>query len=428
MGVRFPVVSNEPEEEEGTAVDVMVDVARVVAGAAEPPSADELPADEEPSTSRLSLRAPMTSLPGRPARGSREEASSSADDARSSHGEASEDSSVSLVTPRFDSNALARQLAGAEPKTPEPDEDETGTRKREPVRDLDEATIERLAPPEPDDEQTLDPRAAVSAAAAAAAKAEADATGEEEITSRRLPLSTGANDRESEDQATPGFPAMRPRFDSEAAGQWPPWHAQPEEARAQLRGVVSPVSSGTEILPRNTVEEAFRMLASPQAPPPPPPPLAASPPLPQPPDVAARDPLAHRLDEPASRHGSLRSSGSSPSRPVKRGLSPFVVFLFAFLFTGGIFGGLVASRRMPLFEAEPAQANATPAAEATGQASAGTAPPAAPSTIASTAASAAPVASTSASVMASSSPAPSTPASVARPKTRGAPRRGKARP
>ena len=456
MGVPFPFVSND-DEEEGTEVDVHVDMPSLITASVETASPSVRPADDEPSTSPFALRAPVTKhrtgpqLPvgvGRP-----------------SPDEASDDSSVSLLTPRFDSNELAKKIAFAEAiaaRENEDEEDEVGTTRRPPVRELEEATLERRAPRDADDERTLDAPAAATqlGAIAGVPMVGPEPGGEEETTTSRREPARGPSEYEeppeddSRDEATPGHPPMRPRYDSEAAAQWPPWHAQPEEARAALRGVISPVASGTEIMPRSTVEDAFRMLASGQtnhtnqA--------SQLPHLPPRPDPFAPDPLAHRLEAPPPQpttlpgpglpapSASARGAQSTPSGRVKRGVSPFAVFVFAFLFTGGIFGGLIASRSIPLFAVAPTASAPADPPVASGAASAESAPEpsesmpsaaatsaAAPGASASAAASTTTVASASASGAASTTTAASASASAApattRPKTKSGPRRGKPR-
>jgi len=421
-------VARDPDEDEGTEVDARVGNPALIAASIASPSRPASPAEAEPSTSRLALRAPSTSLLAR------ELTLSSI--GRPSEEAAADDSSVSLVTPRFDSGRLA-QLASADA------DDEVGTTKRAPVRGLEETTFDGGQGADDTDERTLDApatpgRSAPSSSGPPMPRASPpDESVDEETTTRKEALLAPAIDEEGAREATAGLPPMRPRLDSEAAGQWPPWHAQPEEARAALRGVISPVSSGTEILPRTVVQEAFRMVDEAQA-------------APRAPRLQARDPLAHRLETPAPEPlivagttappaaSSARASGSVPSVPARRSISPFTVFVLAFLFTGGAFGGLIASRRTPMLGGGPPapQPSATSGEAAP---SAGAPPPPsatsslAPSPSASVASSAtAPVASSASAPPRASAPsstsAPSAPLSTARPRTRGVPRRGKARP
>ncbi len=431
------IVASAPDEDEETSTDVVVEVVSEITATVDSPAPTVSPAEEEPSTSRLDLRAPVTTRVGRdPSIG------------RPSDDATTEDSSVSLLTPRLDASDLARQLALSGDGTPRDSgagdyDDETGelgTTKMPPVPDPED-TLERRPPPDAGDEDDDDET-------------------EQRMQAFARPGTDRANAAEQDARSRLG--PMRPRLDSEAAAQWPPWHAQPEEARAALRGVASPVASGTEILPRTAVEEAFRMVG---------PALALG--VHQPSghsqdsvaprvDIAATDPLAHRLEAPAAKvpvteapstdapdppgrspsPSAGERSRSTPSAATKGGLSPFAVFLFAFLFTGGVFGGLIASRRFPMFEgllplgattgpSEPAAASDTPPATSIAVSSASI-PSASSSPSASAAptssASSAPAASAAPTSSASSAPAASASASAPRTKTKSIPRpRGKSR-
>lgn len=251
------------------------------------------------------------------------------------------------------------------------------------------------------------------------------------------------------------LPPIRPRLDSEAAGHWPPWHSQSDEARSLLGALPSPVSSGTEAIPRAVVQEAIASVRPdasakakleraatmlqvqpagplpssaphPAAPSHPPPHFIATPAGPSFPPPVFRE--THPMQTPQPHMAPMRppidststssdvsapptSSAQKSNRPKKRGMTPFGAFLVAFFVFGALFGGAAAVRRYgwPAFVTSLiGKSSSVTATTAT------TPTPSAPSASASPAASdsaAAPPASASAPAPASASASASPPAS-----------------
>ncbi|MBX3207347.1 MAG: hypothetical protein KF764_20030 [Labilithrix sp.] len=461
--------SRDAGEEEG-AVDVHVEPASVITSSVEttsplglPAGAEPasvitasveltsplgLPADAEPATSPLELRAPATSATSRagdaPARVPRPRGTRDRQDARGSE-DASDEEPLSLVTARFDSEPLvSSELAFAdtvsaaedEPPLDEQDTSELGTLPNVPAEeDGDDATLERdVGDRGVVDEPTVDERARV-AALRRASPSEVRGSSEpgdvqEDATTRQL--SPAAIRQGREEAPAVDLPPMRPRMDSEAAGHWPPWHAQPDEVGAAVRDVGSPVGSGTEILPRSRVEHALSLVdsAAKNAP-------RESAPYPSPRAFPVSAPPAQRFEPvhdpsmtPRRPIDPARAGGAPPvARGAKRGISPVTVFVIAFLATGALFGGALGARRagwIAFGEAVATPTSSEAPAVAAPPASGVPSPSETPAVAVVPSASAAPASSEAAAPQASAarstSAAPSPSGSAARPRTKAGPR------
>ncbi|MBX3221165.1 MAG: hypothetical protein KF795_11645 [Labilithrix sp.] len=405
-----------------------------------------LPADAEPATSPLELRAPTTSATSRGGDAPRVPLPRAARDRQDARGSeaASDEEPVSLVTARFDADplvgselAFADTVSAAEddPALDEEDASELGTVPNlHAEEDGDDATLERdVGDRGVVDEPTVDERGRV-AALRRASPSEVRGSSEpgdleEDATTRQV--SPAAIRQAREEAPAVDLPPMRPRMDSEAAGHWPPWHAQPDEVRAAVRDVGSPVGSGTEILPRSRVEHALSLVdsAAKNAP-------RESAPYPSPRAVPVSAPPAQRFEPvhdpsmtPRRPIDPARAGGAPPvARDAKRGISPVTVFVIAFLATGALFGGALGARRAGWIAfgeavATPTSSEAPAVAallrERCAGAERGAATAAAPS------ASAAPASSEpapQASAARSTSAAPTPAGSAARPRTKAGPR------
>lgn len=336
-----------------------------------------------------------------------------------------DDPSISMITPRFEANALVHaELAFADtalgekkdglfddelPATSEPDTVELGTiQKPIGVTALPkQATMRTATARDIGEDPTLqrDPEPRLSPAPAPLPPSPSEADAEDSTLDARdldpptldPPLGPNPEDDRTrprvdqerliahlppEQEQGPNIvdlPPMRPKLDSEAAGHWPPWHAQSEEAQAALRNVVSsPVSSGTEAIPKAIIREAIEAVDSNKAKSlaaatdellrasaePPPPGNTFSPKQTQPMPIALmappaqtpreRKPRLPHIPAPEPRPGSTSDatpSGRSASgrRDDKSSVSPVTVFVVTFLLVGGVLGGLIAAQQFGWF-------------------------------------------------------------------------------
>lgn len=362
---------------------------------------------------------------------------------------------LSLITPRFDSGALASDdlafadtgaLANEEPEadvdtvtnapllidasSQTPDIGEDPTLQREP----DEAPADGEAPTLSllsDDPPTLDPIVQGSAHRPLAASEEdqtAPRVSPQEILKAPVNVS---------------FAPMRPRMDSEAAGHWPSWQSQTAGAAVAMQNVMtSPVSSDTAALPRSTVQQALGLVRSETArnleaatdelierAPSPPGEIVATPrPATMPLDRTELAPFgaANRaVSAPPPPFAGNRSGSASDATPAPRSaaprapssVSPVAVFIITFFLVGGILTALVTAQSLGWFasfrrtNASPSSPEDAPSRAVSSRApgipspaaaaSATAAPPSAPSS------SAPPLVSSDVSAAASSSASPS---------------------
>jgi hypothetical protein len=415
------VASSQDTDEEATEVDVQVDQPSLITASVET-TAPGLPADGEPETiTRSDTRRAV--LPAAAALGPK---------APLPPRVAMEDPSVSLITPRFATDALVKAeravAAGAEesPADEEPDTSEIGKLPR-PGQ-----AARAVASSDDDEEPTIEPRPRT------------DTEAEEDRTVPKVP-SAGAVPKVPLDEVvakTEPLPAKRRQLDSEAAGHGPPWHSQADEALGSLPSPVGTSEATTKELPRSTIDEALGSLraqiesnlARSAA--------IATQPLsfsaavaaahtgpasdkphatPLPVEPAANVPRAPGVEPALAASAGVASERlHSPRRPAEPegGISPVTVFFLTFTLAGSLLGGIVAAHHYGWFGAlraklsSPATPASSPAIEPSASARPRSSPPA---SAASAATSASPptyasaVASASAALSATALPSASLP-------------------